>query len=134
LKPLRKLAAVTAVLALAATPAFAQAPNGHGNGNANGNANSHKPDNTPGPKASLPAKAKAYGHYCQNESKKHVAGTPGTPFSKCVTAMAKLANGLADNPTTACKGESKKHVAGTPGTPFSNCVKAGAKLQNDQNS
>jgi hypothetical protein len=134
LKSLRKLAVVTTALALSAAPALAQAPNGHGNGDTNGNANSHKPDNTPGPKASLPDKAKAYGRYCQNESKKHVAGTPGTPFSKCVTAMAKLANGQTDNPTTACKGESKKHVAGTPGTPFSNCVKAGAKLQNDQSS
>src|SRR5438105_13158764 len=36
--------------------------------------------------------AKAYGRLCQGESKQHVAGTPGTPFSKCVTDMAKLAH------------------------------------------
>jgi hypothetical protein len=33
----------------------------------------------PGPGASLPAKAKAYGRYCQTQSKKHVAGQKGTP-------------------------------------------------------
>jgi hypothetical protein len=92
---------------------------------------SNKPS-TPGPGASLPAKAKAYGKYCQTESKTHVAGTPGTPFSKCVTDMAKLANGSTKNPHTACKGESKKHVAGTPGTPFSQCVSGGAKLLKNQ--
>jgi hypothetical protein len=83
---------------------------------------------TPGPNASLPAKAKAYGKYCQSESKKHVAGTPGTPFSKCVTDMAKVASGKTKNPTSACKDESKKHVSGTPGTPFSLCVSGAAKL------
>lgn len=51
----------------------------------------HKPA-TPGPSASLPAKAKAYGKYCQNQSKKRVEGQKGTPFSKCVSAGAKLLN------------------------------------------
>lgn len=73
-----------------------------------------------------PSEAKAYGKLCQGESKQHVAGTPGTPFSKCVTDMAKLANGGATNPAMACRDESKKHVAGHPGTPYSVCV-AGAK-------
>jgi hypothetical protein len=27
---------------------------------------------------------------CKNESKKHVPGKPGTPFSNCVAAAAKL--------------------------------------------
>ena len=76
----------------------------------------------------MPAKAKAYGRLCQGQSKKHVAGTPGTPFSKCVTDMAKVANGSATNPRTACKNESKKHVAGQHGTPFSQCVSGAAKL------
>jgi hypothetical protein len=87
----------------------------------------HKPS-TPGPMASLPAKANAYGKFCQGESKTHVAGTPGTPFSKCVTGMAKLATGSATSPRTACKGESKKHVTGQHGTPFSLCVSGAAKL------
>jgi hypothetical protein len=92
---------------------------------------SHKPS-TPGPNASLPAKAKAYGKLCQTESKTHVAGTPGTPFSKCVTDMAKVANGSSKNPRTACANESKTHVAGTPGTPFSQCVSGAAKLLKNQ--
>jgi hypothetical protein len=130
-----KLAVTIGILALGATPAIAA-----GNGNANG----HAPDNpgkahqqqpsTPGPSASPNAKAKAYGRFCQGESKQHVAGTPGTPFSKCVTDMAKLANGSASNPTSACKNESKKHVKGEKGTPFSRCVSGAAKLLKEQQS
>src|SRR5207253_8094922 len=45
------------------------------------------------PAASQYPKGHAYGFFCKAESKTHVAGTPGTPFSKCVTAMAMLANG-----------------------------------------
>jgi hypothetical protein len=85
----------------------------------------------PGPSASADTKAKAYGKHCQGQSKKHVAGQKGTPFSQCVTAMAKVATGTA-NPTTACKTLSKKHVAGQKGTPYSRCVVAAAKLQNEQ--
>jgi hypothetical protein len=87
---------------------------------------------TPGPSATPSAKAKAYGKNCQKESKKHVAGQKGTPFSQCVTAMAKLASGETDSATTACKGLSKKHVAGQKGTPFSKCVSAAAKLKSEQ--
>ena len=86
----------------------------------------------PPPNASLPSKAKAYGRYCQDQSKKHVAGQKGTPFSQCVTAMAKLATGKTDSPKAACSAMSKKHVAGEKGTPYSRCVAAGAKLLADQ--
>ena len=131
-----KLAMLTATMALGIVPALALASGSgeHPNGPPSttpASTHSKKPA-TPGPKASLPAKAKAYGKYCQRESKKHVAGTPGTPFSKCVTDMAKLANGSVKNPRTACKDEPKKHVAGTPGTPFSHCVSGGAKLLKDK--
>ena len=85
----------------------------------------------PGPSASPATKAKAYGKNCQGQSKKHVAGQKGTPFSQCVTALAKVATGKA-NPTTACKTLSKKHVAGQKGTPYSQCVVAAAKLQKEQ--
>ena len=85
----------------------------------------------PGPNASPATKAKAYGKHCQGQSKKHVAGQKGTPFSQCVTAMAKVATGKA-NPTTACKTLSKKHVAGQKGTPYSRCVVAAAKLKEEQ--
>jgi hypothetical protein len=76
---------------------------------------------------------------CQGESKKHVAGQKGTPFSNCVTDMAHLAkssqsgNSSQTNPAKACANESKKHVAGQKGTPFSQCVSAAAKLLGDQN-
>ena len=85
----------------------------------------------PGPKAGLPAQAKAYGRYCQGKSKKHVKGEQGTEFSRCVKAMAKAAANDA-SPQEACKGLSKKHVKGEQGTEFSRCVKAAAQLHKDQ--
>src|SRR5579859_7772211 len=129
-----KLTLLIATMALGAAPALAlgsSVPSNSGTAhmptNPGSQGTSHKPS-TPGPKASLPAKAKAYGKLCQGQSKTHVAGTPGTAFSKCVTDMAKLATGTTKSPRTACKDMSKKHVAGTPGTPFSKCVTEGAKL------
>jgi len=133
---LKTITSVVGLLALSATPALAGSANGHGN-------QATPPDNqgtthaqtvktnTPGPKASLPAKAKAYGKYCQGESKRHVAGTPGTPFSKCVTAMAKVAHDQA-GAKSACKTESKKKAAGADRSAFSICVSGAAKLKNDQ--
>ena len=91
----------------------------------------HRPSD-PGPKASLPAKAKAYGRYCRGESKQHVEGEKGTAFSRCVTAMAKLGAEKTDSPAKACKGTSRKHVKGEKGTPYSRCVKAAAKLLKDR--
>ncbi|MDP9345260.1 MAG: hypothetical protein M3P44_05995 [Actinomycetota bacterium] len=60
----RTLIATGAALALAATPALAQGP--------------------------PPSPTHAYGKFCQNQSKKHVAGQKGTPFSKCVVGVAQL--------------------------------------------
>jgi hypothetical protein len=90
----------------------------------------HKPP-TPGPRAGLPAKAKAYGRYCNEQSRKRsdaAEDTKGTPFSQCVTAMAKLASGATDSPRKACKDLSKEHAEGDHGTPFSACVKQGGNL------
>jgi hypothetical protein len=89
------------------------------------------PEDLPGPAAGLPAQAKAYGRYCKGQSKKHVEGQKGTPFSQCVRAMAKLAKGDADSPREACKDLSRKHVAGEKGTPFSRCVKGAKQLLAD---
>ena len=142
MKPNAKLAIIPAVLALGGAPALAAAapPSDHPSGPPS-TVTTGKPSDTPsgtpatpGPKASLPAKAKAYGVYCKSESKKHVSGQKGTPFSQCVTAMAKLAKGQTTSARTACKGESKKHVKGQKGTPFSECVSAAAKLKADQSS
>jgi hypothetical protein len=109
-----KLAAVAVTLVLSATPALALAAPGGKHGKPTGT--THKP------------KAKAYGKFCQGESKTHVAGTPGTAFSKCVTDLAKAANGSSTNPAKACANESRKHAAGTPGTPYSICVSGAKKL------
>jgi hypothetical protein len=82
----------------------------------------------PGPHAPAAAKARAYGKYCQGESKKHVAGEKGAPFSECVTAMAKAASGEAHSGRAACAGVSRKHTAGKHGTPYSRCVAAAKSL------
>jgi hypothetical protein len=113
LKLTTRIVATIAALALSAAPALANPP--------------HR---TPSPKAGshANANAKAYGKFCRGESKKHVKGQKGTPFSQCVTAMAKLASGKAATPRAACKGLSHKHVEGQKGTPFSLCVSGGAKL------
>ena len=130
-----KIATLAAGLALAATPAF-----GHGTPPSQPTHPTHPatPKSAlPGPSASFPAKAKAYGARCQDQSKKHVQGQKGTPFSQCVTSMAKAAHTTAPTTTTteqkaaarsACKGMSKKHVAHQSGTPFSKCVNSAAKL------
>jgi hypothetical protein len=147
MKPQLKIALVTGVLALSAAPALAHGkpenlpPTGHGEaanehtqgGNGQGNGPDYQPgEPTPGPKAGLPEKAKAYGRYCKDESRQHVSGAKGTPFSECVTAMAKAANHQALAPGQACKGMSKKHVKGQKGTPFSQCVSGAAKMRREE--
>src|SRR6516165_8937910 len=91
-----KLAVIAGTLALGALSAV-----GLG---ATGVASGHPTQSTTDPTGSgHPTQAKAYGRFCQSESKQHVAGMPGTPFSKCVTDMAKLANGSSTNPAKACQ-------------------------------
>ena len=141
---LSRFAVVVALLGLAATPAFAagppsDTPNRDDNPGATHRPSDTPPENqgtenkpsTPGPKADLPAKARAYGRQCEDQSRKRsdaAEGTKGTPFSQCVTAMAKLANGKSSSPRAASKALSKKHEKGEKGTPFSRCVVEGAKL------
>jgi hypothetical protein len=84
----------------------------------------------PGPNASLPQLAKAYGAKCKGFSKKHEQGVKGTPFSACVKAMA-IAASTKKTAKAACKGLSKEHVAGQKGTPFSQCVVAAAKVKKE---
>jgi hypothetical protein len=123
-----KLLAVAATMAaMVATPAWALP--GHVHGNPGHGNHGSSTTSTPGPSASLPAKAKAYGVACNKESKKHIAGQKGTPFSQCVTAMAKLATGVTKSPAKACKSMSKKHIAGQKGTPYSQCITAAARLK-----
>lgn len=81
-----------------------------------------------GPQAPANEQAKAYGRFCQDQSKRKAEGERKTPFAQCVTAMAKLAHGDAEQPKTACKDLSRKHVEGEKGTPFSRCVAAAKRL------
>ena len=111
-----KLAITTAALTLAAAPALA----------------------TPPERAQAPAgaepqagKARAYGRYCQAQSKKKVEGQRRTPFSQCVRAMAQLAGDDSPSPRAACKDLSRKRVEGQRATPFSLCVKGGRELVED---
>ena len=123
-----KTAVTAAIVALVAAPAMA-----HETGGTHGQGTEHSAKSkTPGPRAGFPTKAKAYGRYCQGFSKKHIAGTKGTPFSRCVTAMARLGSDRTDSPRFACRDMSKRHVPGQKGTPFSRCVVAGAQLLKDQ--
>jgi hypothetical protein len=92
---------------------------------------SHPAHPTPGPKATQPEKAKAYGVYCRGFSKKHTAGEKGTPFSRCVTAMAKAATEEGTSAREACQSLSRKRVEGAKGTPFSRCVVAAAQAKKD---
>jgi hypothetical protein len=140
-----KLTAATAAITLGvASAALASGPGTHGrSGSAPGHNRTQQTSSTgttgttttPSPSNN----GKAYGRACQGESKKHVAGQKGSPFSKCVTDMAHLAHSSQSgtsgqtNPARACANESKKHVAGQKGTPFSQCVSAAAKLLGDQN-
>ncbi len=125
-----KFAALAGALALVLTPSadlaqgveYAPAPP------------EHPTHPAPGPKASLPEKAKAYGVYCRGFSKTHVKGEKGTPFSRCVTAMAKATTNDDTPPREACRGLSKKHVEGAKGTPFSRCVVAAAQVRKGQES
>jgi hypothetical protein len=99
-----------------------------------GTASAAKPTSTPGKGH---GKAKAYGKYCQGESKKHVEGEKGTAFSRCVKAMAKADKETtggteATSPAKACKGLRKKHVKGDKGTAYSRCVVAAVRLQKDK--
>jgi hypothetical protein len=149
-----KLTAATAALTLGlASAALASGPSStHGHsGSAPGHNRTQQTTPSTSTGSAPNSNAKAYGRLCQGESKKHVAGQKGTPFSKCVTDMAHLSqssqNGGSSqtstvsqgtiNPARACANESKKHVAGQKGTPFSQCVSAAAKLlgqQSNQNS
>ncbi|MGN6215562.1 MAG: hypothetical protein ACTHN7_01175 [Solirubrobacterales bacterium] len=113
-----KAVLVAAALALFALPGIAAATGP--NYETGGPTHEHKP------------KGHAYGYYCKEESRKHVKGTPGTPFSQCVKAAARADHNEQLTAREACKALSKKHVKGAPGTPFSTCVKGVAQMQKEK--
>lgn len=87
----------------------------------------YKPEKPP-----HPPKGHAYGYYCKGESKKHVKGEQGTPFSQCVKAAARADRNDQLTAREACKALSKKHVKGQQGTPFSICVKGVAQMRKNK--
>ena len=123
----RTLATILATAGLMAAPGLALAGNGHGTGK-----NPHGSTSASGATGSTGHNGNAYGVLCDKESKVHVAGKPGTPFSQCVVALAKE-HGSHDsmNPAKACAALSHKHVKGQKGTPFSQCVVAAAHLRGE---
>jgi hypothetical protein len=142
-----KLVGLAVTLGLAASPAYAlptQAPDNSGTSHAptgapyssDSNPGTANKPNPPGPNASLPSKAKAYGYYCQGQSKKRSdnpdPNMKGTAFSRCVTGMAKLANGQTSTAHGACKDQSRKRSdnpqPNMKGTAYSRCVAGAAKL------
>jgi hypothetical protein len=123
----KRLAAAVVAMCVLAPAAYALPAKDHPGKGATGPTGQQGPTGQSGPAPH----GKAYGYYCQNQRKRRVAGTKGTPFSQCVTAMAKLAKGKTTSPEAACAGLSKSHTKGQAGTPFSRCVSAGAKLLRD---
>ena len=122
----RLLVTTLATAAVMATPALALAGNGH---------NPHGSTGGTGTTGSTSHNGNAFGVLCAKESRVHVAGQQGTPFSQCVNAMAKEAgsNGTL-NPAKACAALSHRHVRGVKGTPFSRCVVAAAHLRGGRGS
>src|SRR4029453_11145319 len=121
---INSIIAAGAAAALFMTPAAAVAGNPNtdhpGKGQAKREARAEaRTDAKANAPAAPPSQAKAYGKLCHDQSKKHVKGEKGTPFSRCVVAMAQLWSGDATSPKAACKKLSKKHVKGKKGTPFS---------------
>lgn len=137
---LSRIATLSSIVAIGAfgAPAVGAAPPATSPGAA-------KQAATPGPGASAASKAKAYGKFCANQSKKHVAGQKGTPFSQCVTAMAKAAKAAKaaeaakaagttvtkPSPAKACSTMSKKKVGDEKKSAYAKCVVAAAKVINE---
>ncbi len=116
----RLLATTLATAAVMVAPALALAGNGHNPHGSTGNSGA----------TGATGNGHAYGLLCAKESKVHVDGQKGTPFSQCVTALAKETGSHGSlSPEKACAALSKKHVKGAKGTPFSRCVVAAAHLR-----
>jgi hypothetical protein len=140
-----RIAMLVGVLALMVpAAALATQPTEPGNGHRPSEpGNGHKPagagteggqTETKGPDYAPEAapQGKAFGYYCQSESKVHVPGTPGTPFSACVKAHAQAAAHPNMSPGQACKATSGKHVKGEKGTPHSRCVAGIVKQRKEE--
>lgn len=123
------LAAACVTLGAAAPFAMADKPEGVPNGPKTTTTSpaTTTPTTPTTPAEPTPAeKKKGYGVLCKGQSKKHVKGQKGTPFSQCVTAMAKIDKGKTTSPSKACKSLSKKRAEGQKRSPYQLCKKAAA--------
>ena len=108
-----RIAALTAALALTATPAFA-------------GVGVPTPVEDPRPPATeAKSHGKAYGRYCRGQSKKHLKGKKGTAFSRCVKAMARLNKDERKSARAACKAMNK-------GVERRQCIRAARELARDE--
>ena len=82
--------------------------------------------------ADPPSHAKAYGKFCQDQSKKKREGQKKSDFATCVTAMAHAAKNDSKSAREACHAMSKKHVKGQKGTPYSRCIVGVAQMRKEQ--
>lgn len=83
-----KLALSLAVLALGLVPATGMA-----------SGPTYAPEHPAHPTHPSTPKGNAYGKYCKGESKKHVKGVKGTPFSTCVKGVAQVRKDKAGEET-----------------------------------
>ncbi len=79
-------------------------------------------------RASSHAVSAAYAEQCRGQSKKHLAGSARSRFSKCIAAMTRLARAETRSPTTACGSLPRTRTAGTRISSYSRCVTAGTAL------
>ncbi len=124
-----RTAALTALLALSASPAFAQGPpegtptadNNPGTAYQQANQPESTPDQTSNP-----------GSDARPDSTPNAENNPGTDARPGSTPNAENNPGTARKlaaPGRFCKDASKKRVEGQKGTAFSACVKAQARLR-----
>jgi hypothetical protein len=128
-KLMTRVAMATTALALAASPAFAQQPEGTPTKDDNPGT-THQP--TQGSNPGTANKLAAPGVYCKEAgaSKKKADGQTKSPFAECVVGQAKARKGKS--PREACKDASKKHVKGQKKTAFATCVVAAKNVSADK--
>lgn len=89
---IKRIALALATAAMLLVPALALAAKPETNPG-----NGHDKAPSPGPGASKKAKRKAHGKDCKGESRTHVKGETGTPYSRCIVAAAHVRNDHADD-------------------------------------
>ena len=121
---MKKTTAITAALALMATPAFAQ---GQGQGQGQGGQNQGQQGQSTAP-----------GQICKNESrKKTMRGKGKSPFAACVVGVKRVNAEVAREashddvraPGQICKDQSRKKSSTDKKSPFAACVTGAAKAK-----